>query len=117
MIYIGGLGKLERFILPPVTGRSVSFRLRFRFVRVVRAVRAGEAKLRGRMQTVLLIAGPPGCEYPGACGRLFAYLLCTGAWVRMVFLCFLWPRACFLFSRLFLDADSMGFKILRKCML
>ena len=50
---------------PPVTGRSASFRLRFRFVRVVRAVRAGEAKLRGRMQTVILIAGPPGCEYPG----------------------------------------------------
>ena len=60
---------------PPVTGRSVSFRLRFRFVRVVRAVRAGEAKLRGRMQTVILIAGPPGCEYPGVprCpGRPFA---------------------------------------------
>ena len=34
---------------PPVTGRSASFRLRFRFVRVVRAVRAGEAKLRGRV--------------------------------------------------------------------
>jgi len=49
---------------PPVTGRSASLRLRFRFVRVVRAVRAGEAKLRGRMQTVILIAGPPGCEYP-----------------------------------------------------
>ena len=31
-----------------VTGRSASFRLRFRFVRAVRAVRAGEAKLRGR---------------------------------------------------------------------
>ena len=49
-IYIGGVGELERFILPPLTGRSASFRLRFRFVRVVRAVRAGEAKLRGRMQ-------------------------------------------------------------------
>ncbi len=48
-IYIGGLGELVRFILPPVTGRSASFRLRFRFVRAVRAVRAGEAKLRGRM--------------------------------------------------------------------
>ena len=45
---------------PPVTGRSASFRLRFRFVRAVRAVRAGEAKLRGRIQTVILIAGPPG---------------------------------------------------------
>ena len=39
------------------TGKSVSVS--------VRAVRAGEAKLRGRMQTVILIAGPPGCEYPG----------------------------------------------------
>ena len=34
-------------------------------MRVVRAVRAGEAKLRGRIQTVILIAGPSGCEYPG----------------------------------------------------
>ena len=33
---------------PTVTGKSASFRLRFRFVRAVRAVRAGEAKLRGR---------------------------------------------------------------------
>ena len=41
------LGELGRFILPLVTGRSASFRLRFRFVRVVRTVRAGEAKLRG----------------------------------------------------------------------
>ena len=41
-------------------------------MRVVRAVRAGEAKLRGRMQTVILIVGPPGCEYPG-CAR------CPGA--------------------------------------
>ena len=43
----------------PVTGRSASFRLRFRFVRVVRAVRAGDAKLRGRMTSDVLIAGPP----------------------------------------------------------
>ena len=47
--YIGGLGDLVQLVRPPVTGRSASFRLRFRFVRVVRAVRAGEAKLRGRM--------------------------------------------------------------------
>ena len=44
---IGGLGELVRLVRPPVTGRSASFRLRFRFVRAVRAVR-GEAKLRGR---------------------------------------------------------------------
>ena len=61
---------------PPVTGRSASFRLRFRFVRVVRAVRAGEAKLRGRMQTVVLIAGPPGCEYPGF-ARGFSLSFCA----------------------------------------
>ena len=61
---------------PPVTGRSASFRLRFRFVRVVRAVRAGEAKLRGRMQTVVLIAGPPGCEYPGVPG-VFSLIFCA----------------------------------------
>ena len=30
----------------------------------VRAVRAGEAKLRGRMETVVLIAGSPRCKYP-----------------------------------------------------
>ena len=40
----------------------VSFSFSFR---ACRACRAGEAKLRGRMQTVILIAGPPGCEYPG----------------------------------------------------
>ena len=33
--------------LPPETGRSASFRLRFRFVS---CVRAGEAKLRGRVR-------------------------------------------------------------------
>ena len=56
-IYIGGLGELVRLVRPPVTGRSALFRLRFRFVRA--CVRAGEAKLRGRMWNVVLIAGPP----------------------------------------------------------
>ena len=54
---IGGLGELVWFIRPPVTGRSASSRLRFRFVR---AVRASEAKLCGRMCNVILNAGPPG---------------------------------------------------------
>ena len=72
----------------PVTGRSASFRLRF--VRVVRAVRAGEAKLRGRIHTVILIAGPPGCEYPGVPGvrasvRLVFVHRCMGF---NTFLCF-----------------------------
>ena len=43
-IYTGGLGELVRLVRPPVTGRSASFRLRFRFVRAVRAVRAGEGR-------------------------------------------------------------------------
>ena len=43
-----------------VTGRSASLRLRLRFARVVRAMRVGEAKLRGRMTSDVLIAGPPG---------------------------------------------------------
>ena len=51
ILYIGGLVRGVSPACPiPVTGRSASFRLRFRFVRrAVRAVRAGEAKLRGRM--------------------------------------------------------------------
>ena len=78
--YIGGLGELERFILPPVTGRSASFRLRFRFVRAVRAVRAGEAKLRGRMCDAVPIAGPSGCEFGGACcPRRFLLIFCAQA--------------------------------------
>ena len=91
---------------PPVTGRSASFRLRFRFVRVVRVVRAGEAKLRGRMQTVVLIAGPPGCEYPCVCARLSASLLCTGAWVLRGFWSLLEVRARFSIAK------CMGFKAL-----
>ena len=54
---LGGLGELVRFIRSPVTGRSASFCPRFRFVR---AVRASEAKLCGRMWNVILIAGAPG---------------------------------------------------------
>ena len=46
---------------------------------IARAVSAGEAKLRGRMTIFVVVAGPPGCEYPGASGRFPAYLLCAGA--------------------------------------
>ena len=50
-----------------------------RVVRVVRAVRAGEAKLRGRMRTVAIpIAGPRGCEYPGGL-RAFSLIFCAQA--------------------------------------
>ena len=58
-----------------VTGRSVLFPLRFRFVRVVRPVHAGKAKLRGRMSSDVLIAGPPRCECPGVrCS--FSHIFC-----------------------------------------
>ena len=52
----------------------------------LRAVRASEAKLHGRMKTVILIAGPPGSQDRRVVsGALFAHLLCTGAWVLMIF--------------------------------
>ena len=57
------------------------FRLRFRSVRVVRATRAGERKLRVRITVVVLITGPSGCEYPGARAQLFAQLWLLFAWV------------------------------------
>ena len=59
----------------PATGRSASFCLRVRFVRVMRAALAGEAKLRGRMTIVVLIAGLSRCEYPLVSSRLFAPVL------------------------------------------
>ena len=64
---------------PLVTVRSVSFRLRFRFVRVVRAVRAGEAKLRGRMYTVILIAGLPLRTSIHVCLVVFLLISCAQA--------------------------------------
>ena len=68
-----------------MTGRSASFRLRFRFVRVVRAVRAGEAKLRGRMTSDVPIAGPPGCWDGGVSALPFALFLLTVSSKSMVF--------------------------------
>ena len=64
IIYIGGLGEIERLVRPPWPGD------RLRLVSCVPCVRA-----RRSLQTVVLIAGPPGCEYPGVLccsGRLFA---------------------------------------------
>ena len=70
----------------PVSGRSASFRLRFRFVPCVQCVRAGEAKLCVRMYNVVLIAGAPGGEFLGVV--LFsANLLCTGTLLLTVCLC------------------------------
>ena len=44
-------------------------------MRVARALRAGEAKLRGHMTIVVGIAGPPGSEYPGVAPAVFRLLL------------------------------------------
>ena len=46
-------------------------------MRVVRAVRAGEAKLRGRMTSDVLIAGPPRCWDRRASALPFALFLLT----------------------------------------
>ena len=72
----------------PVNERSASFRRGFRFVRVVRAVRVDEAKLRGRMTIVVLIAGPPGWEYPGVCAPLFGSFWLLFRMVLIVSWCF-----------------------------
>ena len=65
----------------PVTGRSASFRLRFRFVPCVPCVRAGEAKLCVRVYNVVLIAGPPGCSVGGVSSAavLFSLIFCAQA--------------------------------------
>ena len=53
LLCVGGSGELVRLVRLPVTGRSASFRLCFRFVRAVRDVRVGKAKLHGRMYDVV----------------------------------------------------------------
>ena len=58
-------------------------------MRVVRAVRAGEAKLRGRMTSDVPIAGPPGCWDGGVCALPFALFLLTVSSKLMVF-CVYW---------------------------
>ena len=73
LIHIRSLRGVSLACPTPVTGRVDSFCRRFRFVGVVRALCAGEAKLRGPIEANVLSAGPLGCEYPGvAC--LSAYL-------------------------------------------
>ena len=42
--------------LPPFPRKAASSRLRFRFVRVVRAARAGMTKLRGRMASPVRVS-------------------------------------------------------------
>ena len=72
----------------------------------VRAVRAGEAKLRGRMQTVVLIAGPPGCEYPGVFRASFRFVF------AVIYMGFKWFWVVFVASSLFFVGICMGFKAL-----
>ena len=73
-----------RLVRPLVGEKSVSFRLRFRFVRAVRAERAGEARSPGRMTIVVLIAGPPWCEYGAVCARFFAFSGCLNSFVVVI---------------------------------
>ena len=85
--------------LPPVAGRSASFRLCFRFVL---CVRSGEAKLCGRVQTVILSAGPPGSQDQRVCAPLGVHVLPADA-------CVLTPSGTFLTNRkLFFDAEAEG---------
>ena len=111
-IHIGGLGELVRLVRPPVTGRSASFRLRFRFVRAVRVGRAGEAR-RGEA------AWPSVCRplsYRWAFLELGSTRLPSSR--RRYFqrrrigfneMCTCFGALCW-----FVDANSMGFKILKK---
>ena len=48
-------------VYPTPRNREIGFVSSSFSFRAVRAVRAGEAKLCGRMGTMILIAGPPGC--------------------------------------------------------
>ena len=59
-IYIGGSGGASP-VYPTPRNREIGFVSSSFSFRAVRAVRAGEAKLCGRMWDVVLIAGPPGC--------------------------------------------------------
>ena len=52
--------------------RFVSFHLRFSFCAWHACSARGEVKQCGRMQTVVVIAGPPGCEYLGLLGASIA---------------------------------------------
>ena len=68
-------------------------------MRVVRAMRAGEAKLRGRMTSDVPIAGPPGCWDR----RVFPHCLSHR------FCCYLHGFNCFL---VFLLASSSFFAVI-----
>ena len=74
-------GELIRLVRPPLNGSSASIRLGSRFVCDVRAVRAGEAKLRWHMTIVGLIVAPSGCECSRlVCALLFASFMLLFVW-------------------------------------
>ena len=73
----------------PHSGRSASFRLRFRFVS---CVRAGEAKLRGRVGGVILNAGPCGRKFSGSFAALFEVFLSLYVWFLSVLAYFFIPQ-------------------------
>ena len=95
------MGELVRLVRPPVTGRSASFRLRFRFVR---AVRAGEAKLcvRVRRASLTLGLGVAASARLGAVWRAIFAAICL---LLNTFDSFVWARG------LFYIAKSIGFSI------
>ena len=107
--FIGGLW-VSKACPPLVTGRSASVRLRFCVVRVVPAVRAGEATLRGRRFIVVLIAGLSRRGYGGVCERPFASFLFS---FGMFFISFWYtlcsaPRTCrFLFHSTVLGGHDL----------
>ena len=68
---------------PRQTGRSASFRLRFRFVRA--CVRAGEAKLRVGVRAVMFLSLALPSRSFVAFAALLLVFLCAGAWVFSVF--------------------------------
>jgi len=79
----------------PVTRRSASCRLCFCFVRVVRDVRAGEAKLRGRMTSDVPVAGPRVLGSTGV--REVFRIVFVDSFIKMDgFCCLLLPRVVFL---------------------
>ena len=61
------------------------FRGRLPSVHVVRALRAGKPKLRGGMVLVVLIAGPPICEYPGVARDCSLHVCASAHGIEEVF--------------------------------
>ena len=88
-----------------MTGRSASFRLRFRFVPCVPCERARRS-CAGACGTLSLSLGLPGARIVvlSVCARFGVNILCTGMWVLRAFDRYCGARAPFV------DVFSMGFK-------